>query len=89
MSYALVSVTLIVTSSPSARPLAVGLSLFAAPASSIDIPVTSVATVMVIVPLLIGFLIFQRQFVHPCHNRDGDRPARAGLHGSRRFRDTR
>jgi sn-glycerol 3-phosphate transport system permease protein len=47
MSYALVSVTLIVTSSPSARPLAVGLSLFAAPASSIDIPVTSVATVMV------------------------------------------
>jgi len=54
---------LIVTNSPSTRPLTVGLSLFAAPESGVDISVISAATVMVIAPLLIGFLVFQRQFV--------------------------
>jgi sn-glycerol 3-phosphate transport system permease protein len=72
LAYALVSVSghwnnflwpLIVTNSPSTRPLTVGLSLFAAPESGVDISVISAATVMVIAPLLIGFLIFQRQFV--------------------------
>ncbi|MEI4233768.1 carbohydrate ABC transporter permease [Roseovarius sp. D22-M7] len=72
LAYALVSVAthwnnflwpLIVTNSPSTRPLTVGLSLFAAPESGVDISVISAATVMVIAPLLIGFLIFQRQFV--------------------------
>ena len=72
LAYALVSVAthwnnflwpLIVTNSPSTRPLTVGLSLFGAPESGVDIAVISAATVMVIAPLLIGFLIFQRQFV--------------------------
>ena len=72
LAYALVSVAthwnnflwpLIVTNSPSTRPLTVGLSLFAAPENGVDIAVISAATVMVIAPLLIGFLIFQRQFV--------------------------
>ncbi len=72
LAYALVSVAthwnnflwpLIVTNSPSTRPLTVGLSLFGAPENGVDISVISAATVMVIAPLLIGFLIFQRQFV--------------------------
>jgi len=72
LAYALVSVAthwnnflwpLIVTNSPSTRPLTVGLSLFAAPENGVDIAVISAATIMVIAPLLIGFLIFQRQFV--------------------------
>ncbi|WP_417273744.1 carbohydrate ABC transporter permease [Celeribacter halophilus] len=72
LAYALVSISthwnnflwpLIVTNSESTRPLTVGLSLFAAPENGVDISVISVATIMVIAPLLIGFLIFQRQFV--------------------------
>ena len=72
LAYALVSVAthwnnflwpLIVTNSPSTRPLTVGLSLFGAPENGVDISVISAATVMVIAPLLISFLIFQRQFV--------------------------
>ncbi len=43
--------------------VAVGLSLFGAPESGINISTVSVATVMVIAPLMIAFLIFQRQFV--------------------------
>lgn len=72
LAYALVSVSthwnnflwpLIVTNSPSTRPLTVGLSLFGAPESGVDISVISAATIMVIAPLMIAFLIFQRQFV--------------------------
>lgn len=72
LAYALVSISthwnnflwpLIVTNSPSTRPLTVGLSLFGAPENGVDISVISAATIMVIAPLLLGFLIFQRQFV--------------------------
>lgn len=72
LAYALVSVSthwnnflwpLIVTNSQSTRPLTVGLSLFGAPENGVDISVISAATIMVIAPLLLGFLIFQRQFV--------------------------
>lgn len=72
LAYALVSVAthwnnflwpLIVTNSPSVRPLTVGLSLFGAPESGVNIAVISAATLMAIAPLLIGFLVFQRQFV--------------------------
>lgn len=72
LAYALVSVSthwnnflwpLIVTSSVKTRPLTVGLSLFAAPESGVNISTISAATVMVIAPLLLAFLIFQRQFV--------------------------
>ena len=72
LAYALVSVSthwnnflwpLIVTNSVNTRPVTVGLSLFAAPESGVNISTISAATVMVIAPLLIAFLIFQRQFV--------------------------
>jgi sn-glycerol 3-phosphate transport system permease protein len=72
IAYALVSVSthwnnflwpLIVTNSDSTRPLTVGLSIFGAPENGVDISVISAATVMVIAPLLILFLLFQRQFV--------------------------
>ena len=72
LAYALVSVSthwnnflwpLIVTNSPNTRPLTVGLSIFGAPENGVDISIISAATLMSIAPLLIGFLIFQRQFV--------------------------
>jgi sn-glycerol 3-phosphate transport system permease protein len=72
LAYALVSVAthwnnflwpLIVTNSVSTRPLTVGLSLFAAPESGVNIGVISAATAMTVAPLLMAFLIFQRQFI--------------------------
>jgi sn-glycerol 3-phosphate transport system permease protein len=72
LAYALVSVSthwnnflwpLVVTNSNETRPLTVGLSLFGAPESGVNIAVISAATIMTIAPLLIGFLIFQRQFI--------------------------
>ena len=72
LAYALVSVSthwnnflwpLIVTNSEATRPLTVGLSIFGAPENGVNISVISAATIMSIAPLLIGFLIFQRQFV--------------------------
>jgi sn-glycerol 3-phosphate transport system permease protein len=72
LAYALISVSthwnnflwpLVVTNSNQTRPLAVGLSLFGAPESGVDISLISAATLITIAPLLIGFLIFQRQFL--------------------------
>lgn len=72
LAYALVSVSthwnnflwpLIVTNSPETRPLTVGLSIFGAPENGVDISVISAATVMSVAPLLVAFLVFQRQFV--------------------------
>ena len=72
LAYALVSVAthwnnflwpLVVTNSTTTRPLTVGLSLFAAPESGVNIAVISAATLMSIAPLLVAFLIFQRQFL--------------------------
>ncbi len=72
LAYALVSVSthwnnflwpLIVTNSDTTRPLTVGLSIFAAPENGVDISVISAATIMVIAPLLIAFILFQRRFV--------------------------
>lgn len=72
LAYALVSVSthwnnflwpLIVTNTQSTRPLTVGLSIFAAPENGVDISVISAATAMVVAPLLVLFLVFQRQFV--------------------------
>ncbi|MFW2589862.1 carbohydrate ABC transporter permease [Sagittula sp. SSi028] len=72
LAYALVSVSthwnnflwpLIVTNSPETRPLTVGLSLFAAPENGVDISVISASTLMMVAPLLIGFVLFQRRFV--------------------------
>ncbi len=72
LAYALVSVAthwnnflwpLIVTNSDETRPLTVGLSIFGAPENGVDISIISAATLMVIAPLLIMFVLFQRQFV--------------------------
>lgn len=72
LAFALVSVShhwnnfvwpLIVTSSVETRPLTVGLSIFATVDSGIDWSIITAATLITSAPLLIGFLLFQRQFV--------------------------
>jgi len=72
LAFALVSVShhwnnfvwpLIVTSSVETRPLTVGLSIFATTDSGIEWSIITAATLITSAPLLIGFLLFQRQFV--------------------------
>ena len=72
LAFALVSVSyhwnnflwpLIVTNSVESRPLTVGLAVFGAPETGVDWSVISAATVMTMLPLLVAFLLFQRQFV--------------------------
>jgi len=72
LAYGLVSVSyhwnnflwpLIITNSTKARPLTVGLSIFGAPESGVNFSVISAGTLLAISPLLIAFLLFQRQFV--------------------------
>lgn len=55
---------MIVTNSPSKRPLTVGLALFAkAVESGADWSLVTAGTIIVILPLLGLFLVFQRQFI--------------------------
>ena len=72
LAYGLVSVShhwnnflwpLIITNSVETRPVTVGLSVFAAIDSGIEWSVINAATLMTSGPLLIAFLLFQRQFV--------------------------
>jgi len=72
VAYGLVSVSyhwnnflwpLIVTSSVESRPLTVGLQVFASTDQGIDWAVICAATLMTSGPLLVAFLLFQRQFV--------------------------
>ena len=72
LAYALVSVSfhwnnflwpLIVTNSVESRPLTVGLQVFSAGDQGIDWSIITAATLMTTAPLLIAFLLFQRQFV--------------------------
>ncbi|HEY8610910.1 MAG TPA: carbohydrate ABC transporter permease [Roseomonas sp.] len=72
IAYGLVSVSyhwnnflwpLIVTNSVEARPLTVGLQVFAGGDQGVDWALICAATLMTSAPLLIGFLLFQRQFV--------------------------
>lgn len=72
LAFALVSVShhwnnfiwpLIITSSVETRPLTVGLSIFSTTDSGIEWSVITAATLITSGPLLIGFLLFQRQFV--------------------------
>ena len=72
LAYALVSVSyhwnnflwpLVVTNSVNTRPLTVGLAIFGAPESGVDWAVISAGTLMAVAPLLIAFLLFQRQFM--------------------------
>ncbi|UXN02898.1 MULTISPECIES: carbohydrate ABC transporter permease [unclassified Bartonella] len=54
---------LIVTNSVESRPLTVGLAIFGSPETGVNWSTITAATVMTIAPLLIAFLLFQRQFV--------------------------
>jgi sn-glycerol 3-phosphate transport system permease protein len=72
VAYGLVSVSthwnnflwpLVVTNSVEARPLTVGLAVFNGTESGVNWTLLSAATVLVMAPLLLGFLLFQRQFV--------------------------
>jgi sn-glycerol 3-phosphate transport system permease protein len=72
IAFALVSVSyhwnnflwpLIVTDSVETRPLTVGLQVFASVDQGIDWSIISAATLMSTAPLLLAFLLFQRQFV--------------------------
>jgi sn-glycerol 3-phosphate transport system permease protein len=72
LAYALTSVSyhwnnflwpLVITNTVETRPLTVGLSVFASTDQGIDWAIISAATLMTSAPLLLGFLLFQRQFV--------------------------
>jgi sn-glycerol 3-phosphate transport system permease protein len=72
IAYGLVSVSyhwnnflwpLIITNSVNTRPLTVGLQIFASSDQGIDWSVITAATLMTSAPLLLAFLLFQRQFV--------------------------
>ncbi|HXP78154.1 MAG TPA: carbohydrate ABC transporter permease [Stellaceae bacterium] len=72
VAYALVSVSyhwnnflwpLIVTNSVETRPLTVGLQVFSSTDQGIDWSIITAATLMTSAPLLLTFLIFQRQIV--------------------------
>lgn len=72
LAYGLVSVShhwnnflwpLIVANSVETRPVTVGLSIFASIDSGVEWSVINAATLMTSGPLLIAFLLFQRQFV--------------------------
>lgn len=71
-AFALVSVSfhwnnflwpVIITNSVNARPLTVGLQVFSSTDQGIDWSIITAATLMTSAPLLIAFLLFQRQFV--------------------------
>ena len=72
VAFALVSVSfhwnnflwpLIITNSVSARPLTVGLQVFSSTDQGIDWSIITAATLLSAAPLLVAFLLFQRQFV--------------------------
>jgi sn-glycerol 3-phosphate transport system permease protein len=72
LAYGLVSVSyhwnnflwpLIVTNSVTSRPVTVGLQVFSSGDQGIDWSIITAATLMTSAPLLVGFLLFQRQFV--------------------------
>jgi sn-glycerol 3-phosphate transport system permease protein len=72
LAYGLVSVSfhwnnflwpLIITNSVTSRPVTVGLQVFSSGDQGIDWSVITAATLMTSAPLLIAFLLFQRQFV--------------------------
>jgi len=72
VAYGLVSVSyhwnnflwpLIVTNSVETRPLTVGLSIFSSTDQGVDWSLITAATLMTSGPLMIAFLLFQRQFI--------------------------
>jgi sn-glycerol 3-phosphate transport system permease protein len=72
IAYALVSVSyhwnnflwpLIITNSVESRPVTVGLQVFSSTDQGIDWSIITAATLLTTAPLLVAFLLFQRQFV--------------------------
>lgn len=72
IAYGLVSVSyhwnnflwpLVITNSVTTRPLTVGLAVFSSTDQGIDWSIITAATLMTSAPLLVAFLLFQRQFV--------------------------
>jgi len=72
IAYGLVSISyhwnnflwpLIITNSVETRPVTVGLSIFSSTDQGVDWSIITAATLMTSGPLLIAFLLFQRQFV--------------------------
>ncbi len=72
VAYGLVSVSyhwnnflwpLIITNSVGSRPLTVGLQVFSSSDQGIDWSIITAATLMTSGPLLVAFILFQRQFV--------------------------
>ncbi|HZQ62601.1 MAG TPA: carbohydrate ABC transporter permease [Casimicrobiaceae bacterium] len=72
LAYALVSISyhwnnflwpLIITNSVESRPVTVGLQVFSATDQGIDWAIITAATLLTTAPLLLAFLLFQRQFV--------------------------
>jgi sn-glycerol 3-phosphate transport system permease protein len=72
LAYALVSVSyhwnnflwpLIITNSVESRPVTVGLQVFSSTDQGIDWSIITAATLLTTAPLLVAFLVFQRQFV--------------------------
>lgn len=54
---------LVITNSVTTRPLTVGLAIFGAPESGVDWSIITAGTLLAVAPLLVAFLLFQRQFV--------------------------
>jgi sn-glycerol 3-phosphate transport system permease protein len=54
---------LVITNSVNTRPLTVGLAIFGAPESGVDWSIVTAGTLIAVAPLLVAFLLFQRQFV--------------------------
>lgn len=72
LAYALVSISfhwnnflwpLIVSNTVNTRPLTVGLAVFSSSEQGIDWSIINAATLLSCAPLLVAFLIFQRQFI--------------------------
>ena len=72
VAYGLVSVSyhwnnflwpLVITNSVNTRPLTVGLAIFGAPESGVEWSIITAGTLLAVAPLLVAFLLFQRQFV--------------------------
>ncbi len=53
----------VITNSVNTRPLNVGLAIFGAPESGVEWSVITAGTLLSVSPLLVVFLLFQRQFV--------------------------
>lgn len=72
LAYGLVSISwhwnnflwpLVITNSLTTRPITVGLSIFGSPENGVNFAIVSAGTLISVAPLLIGFLLFQHQFV--------------------------